>query len=287
MATRGRRPTHEVDRYRSSAWHTHLRRNSGLSNYELNKRFGPTWMPEPKRVRCGLFEKIGNGHRMAPAELVDKVEAALRTRSSELFYAEFWTLLKEPDSSLRPLIRRIRAFLTRVGIARIVPRDAKLFPDLPVPRDEFEAYTSCLDLALASLTPLDRAAAICMLTLEARLARVDFLVTVLYERLQRVLIDVFREFLPGRVTEAHVLAHDFLYCRAAVVKDEDLLRLFTSGWVTNLLAPANCVSHQLAYCPIGRKGCTPGLPCTQRCTVHNGPDSVHWRVELRPENPDA
>jgi hypothetical protein len=169
-----------------------------------------------------------------------------------------------------------------------MPRDAKLLPKLDLPRDEHAAYSTCVDLTLRGLSWKDRATAICLLTREARLAHDDFLTSFLYGRLQTILFGIFQEFLPGiDAAGAHQVAHDFLYFPSAATKDEEWLRLQAAGWVDRLLVPKSYLSPCLIYCPIMRKGCTPGVPCKARCSSHNGPGTSSRGINVRPDWFDA
>lgn len=287
MPSTGRRPTHPIDLYRSQAWYEHLKAQSGVSDYELNKRFGRPHLDAAQRIADRLFEKIRSGKRPATAELVNRVESALHTGSALRFHAEFWELLKHPDATIRPLLLRLDAFYARAAIGRIMPRDAKLFPKLVLPTDEYAAYARCLDMTLESLCPEDRTTAICLLTREARLAENDFMTNFLYGKLQTVLRGVFREFLPSAEPFAsYDVARNVVYGPSIELEDEAWLRLHMAGWLDRFVVPISQLSPVLTYCRIGRKGCEPGVICKPRCADYNTTDRKHL-ISTRPEWADV
>jgi hypothetical protein len=165
-----------------------------------------------------------------------------------------------------------------------MPRDAKLFPKLALPVDEDAAFTQCLDMTLNSLSWEDRATLICLLTREARLARNSDMTDLLRQRLEAILNDIFSDFMPRM--EALISGSDeawnFVYSPSTTLEEENWLRIYVTGWLDRYIVPASHLSPALAYCPVRRKGCEPGVPCEPRCANYNI-EGHQYPISVRPE----
>lgn len=232
---RGRPRRHWVDVLRSQIWYRAVKISTGLSDYELDKRFagypGEDGVARPAtdvfaRIRrLGLLPSRG-AHPKSAHDLVAAVEKEFP--GSQAYYeAEFWELLKNPPS-LTDTNQLLETCLAELDLKRVLWAEAQVILQGHGNRlvDERSGYNLCLKAALTLLDSLDQLRLLALLSREADLAN-NSLATELARNFFDETLEVFLCQLLGTedgLDAYHRAVEEYLFGNRSLMSTEVELR---------------------------------------------------------------
>ncbi|WP_166485676.1 hypothetical protein [Rhodoferax ferrireducens] len=176
---KGRPTKHWSDILRVKLWYLSVSDLSGVSDYELDMRFGFSLGETPSSAdRPRLFEEIRKKNRIPsrgnhwrkPSDIVARVANHPGLESTiRLYEADFWRVIKELPTTLSQANKMVQVFLTKHQLERITWHDAKqaittMSGERP---DEHSCFSHCLKTSFQKLVVLDRLTGLVLLNRQA------------------------------------------------------------------------------------------------------------------------
>lgn len=174
---RGRPPSHWSDHLRVKLWYLAVSNLSGVSDYELDMRFGFELGEKPdSAVRPRLFENIRKNntipsrgkHWRRPQDIVARVGGYPGLELTlPLYESDFWGVIKEMPPTLFLLNQRVEGFLAKHQLCRLHWEDAIAIIVGSENIDERSCFSRCLKIAFEQLDDLDRLTGLVLLNRQA------------------------------------------------------------------------------------------------------------------------